>query len=89
MLKIPNFIFLQRLVWSILCLQQHRSTLQALQAVPPTLLYIQNNSARHHIYGISENAILIIEVFLKMPTNANTRLRSSLMPVYWHHGAGF
>ena len=84
-LDVHHLILFQRLVRSILGFQQHRPALQALQTMPLILLYIQHNPTRHHIYGICKIALFIIEVLLKMPTNANTRLRSVFMSVSRHH----
>ena len=63
----------------------HRPTLQILQAMPLPLLYFQHYPTRHHIYGISEITILIIEIHLKKPTDPDTRFIRTLMLVYRHH----
>ncbi len=88
---LPITYYLQHVFWtlrlirSILSLQQHRSTLQAFQAMPLASLYVQYNTPRHHVNRIHEVAILVIEILLKVSTNAYASLRCTLMSVYRHH----
>ena len=59
---VPYLILFQWVVRAVLRLEQHCAALQAFQAMPLPFLDIQQNSTWHHIDGIREIALLIIEV---------------------------
>lgn len=84
---LPYLIFFQRPVRPILRLQQNGSRFKALQAMPLSFLYIQHHTTRHHINSLNKPPIRVIEILLKVPTDANTSLRRSLMSVDRHHGS--
>ena len=74
---IQNVLIIQRLPRPVLALQQHRSTLQAFQAVPLPGRDIDERPAGDHVNGLGQLAILIIEVFLEMPANPGTAFFST------------
>ena len=76
---------LQRPIRPILTLKQHRATLQTLQTMPLSLLYIQHNPTRNHVNCLNQSSLRVVEILLKMPENAYTGLARTIVPMYRHH----
>ena len=85
MSSLENILLTQWRPRPVLALQQHRATLQAFQAVPLTRWDIDESPARDHIDGIGQPALLVIEVFLEMPTQAHHRLGGGPVPMDGKH----
>ena len=57
----------------------------APQPTPQAFLNVQYYPTRHHINGLRQPPVRVIEVLLKMPADADTRLRRAFMPMYGRH----
>ena len=82
---IQDVFLSQRFPRPVLALQQHRTTFQAFQAVPLPCWDIDEHPAGDHVDGIGQSALLVIEVFLEMPTQAHHRLGGGPVPMDGKH----